>query len=330
MNEEFYISLIGEAFDGYSLLYLEDDPVYVKHVNIRDQRHLHNFYEKYKKIALDKGLELKKDRESYVLKEGIWSEDDNLKLSSLDNEIKNLKNTAKALFLPSQKEEVLSTVESLEEELLELRIQKAEVIGKTAEDYATNRSGDELLRFLLFKDDKLKENYYSRDEFDELETWQVLRVNNLQKQVQEKLNDKTIQEAVLRPFFNMYLSLCENAGDFYRKPVTELTIYQLRVVLYGHIFHNIFQYTDNIPDHIKTDPEKLLAFSEAQRNKDSNQGGLKDDSDSSAVFGATSEDMKQIREQQNSGKTVSLAKEAEKHGGKLNMEQMMRLAGHDV
>ena len=26
----------------------------------------------------------------------------------------------------------------------------------------------------------------------------------------------------------------------------------------------------------------------------------------------------------------SLAEEAKKHGGKLNMEQLMRLAGHDV
>ena len=96
------------------------------------------------------------------------------------------------------------------------------------------------------------------------------------------------------------------------------------------MFHSIFQYTENIPDDIRNDPEKLMAFAEAQRNKDSNQGGLKDDADASAVFGATKEDMDQIREEQKAGKGVSLSEEAKKHGGKLNMEQMMRLAGHDV
>ena len=30
------------------------------------------------------------------------------------------------------------------------------------------------------------------------------------------------------------------------------------------------------------------------------------------------------------GGNVSLTEEAKKHGGRLNMEQMMRLAGHDV
>ena len=175
----------------------------------------------------------------------------------------------------------------------------------------------------------LKENYYTTEEFDNLESWEVLRINSLQQEVQKKLNDDTIQEAVLKPFFNMYLSLCEDPANFYRKPIPELTIYQLRVVIYGRMFHNIFQYTEDIPDHIKQDPKKLLDFSESQRNKNSNSGGLRDDSDSSAVFGATKQDMDAIRNQ-SGGKTVSLAEEAKKHGGKLNMEQMMRLAGHDV
>jgi hypothetical protein len=250
-----------------------------------------------------------------------------MRIASLRKEIKNLKDTAKAIFLKSQKEEVLKDAHDREQELLKAVAERREVIGKTAEDYAASRSGDEILRFLLFKNADLKENLYSPEEFDELESWEVLKINSLQKSVQKKLNDKTIQEAVLRPFFSMYLSLCDNAGNFYRKPVTELTIYQLRVVLYGSMFYNIFQHTDNIPDNIREDPEKLLAFSEAQRNKDHNNGGLKDDADASAVFGATAEDMKELR---GDGKTVSLAEEAEKHGGKLNMQQMMRLAGHDV
>ena len=329
MNQEFYISLIGEAFDGYSEAYLQDKPVYIKHVTIRDQRYLHKYYEKYKKIALDRGLESEEDRHKYVLKEGIWSDDEDLKISSLEKEVENLKATAKAVFLPSQKESILEDVSKRQEELLELQAKRREVMGKTAEDYAASRSGDELLRFLLFKDSELKENYYTPEQFDDLESWEVIRINSLQQQVQKKLNDDTIQEAVLKPFFSMYLSLCEDAANFYRKPIPELTIYQLRVVIYGRMFHNIFQYTEDIPDHIKQDPKKLLDFSEAQRNKDSNSGGLRDDSDASAVFGATKEDMDSLRNE-SGGKTVSLAEEAKKHGGKLNMEQMMRLAGHDV
>jgi hypothetical protein len=89
------------------------------------------------------------------------------------------------------------------------------------------------------------------------------------------------------------------------------------------MFFNIFQYTEDIPDHIKDDPEKLLAYSDSQRNK--NSGGIDENSDASAVFGATKEDMKVIA---GNTKQISLSDELAKNGGKLNMEQMMKLAGH--
>ena len=139
------------------------------------------------------------------------------------------------------------------------------------------------------------------------------------------MTDSIIQEAVLRPFFSMYLSLCENVNGFYGKPVTELTVHQLRVVLYGRMFFNIFQHTEDIPEDIKENPEKLLTYSENQRNK--NTSAIKDDAAGSAVFGATNEDVKDLG---GVAGGVSLSEEAKKHGGTLNMEQMMRLAGHDV
>ena len=83
MKEEFYISLIGEAFDGYTENCLGDRTVYIKHVNIRDQRYLHKYYEKYKNKALSKGVETEEDRIKYVLKEGLWEEKDDMKIQTL-------------------------------------------------------------------------------------------------------------------------------------------------------------------------------------------------------------------------------------------------------
>jgi hypothetical protein len=125
----------------------------------------------------------------------------------------------------------------------------------------------------------------------------------------------------------MYLSSCENIGQFYGKPVVDLTIYQLKVAVYGRMFYNIFQNVPDIPENIKDNPQQLLAFSEAKMSSNNNSGGIDENSDATAVFGATKEDIDTVA---GKGKTVSLSKELEKHGGKLNMEQMMRLAGHDV
>ena len=64
-----------------------------------------------------------------------------------------------------------------------------------------------------------------------------------------------------------------------------------------------------------------------QQNKDKRKTGIREDADVSMVFGATKEDMKTFNTPQGN---KQLSEEAEKHGGQLNMEQMMRLAGHDV
>ena len=327
MNEQFYISLIGEAFDGYTEAIFEDRAVYIKHVNIRDQRYLHKYHEKYKNIALSKGLQSEEEKLKYVIKEGIWESKDDLEINSLTSEIENLKRTHRALFLKSQKDDIDKQIQESREKLLSLQQKRKEVIGQTADDYAETRSGDEILRFLLFKNKDLTEHLYSEEEFGELEAWQVVALGKIQKDIQDRLSDSNIQKAVLRPFFSMYLSLCENVSGFYGKPIPALSIFQLRVALFGRMFFNIFQYTDNIPEDIKQDPEKLLSFSEAQRNKDSNKSQIRDDAAGSAVFGATSEDVEDLG---GTAGGVSLSEEAKKHGGQLNMEQMMRLAGHDV
>ena len=326
-KEEFYISLIGEAFDGYTQALFNDQDIYVKHLNLRDQRYLHKYYEKYVKIALDRGLESEEDRIKAVMEDGMWSSEEDTQISTLRFETDNLKNTQKALPLRSQREKLEEDIDTKLAKLSDLETRRKEVIGKTAEDYANRRSNDEILRFLLFKDQELTEHLYTDDQFGDLEVWEVTKLSILHNNIQERLSDQKIQEAVLRPFFNMYLSFCEHSYAFYEKPITQLSIYQIRVILFGRMFYNIFQYTEDIPDHIREDPKKLLAFSESQRNKDSNKPMIRDDADASTIFGATDEDVADIGGTKGG---VSLTSELEKHGGKLDMKQMMRLAGHDV
>ena len=319
-KEEFYISLVGEAFDGYTETSFQGRDIYVKHLSLKDQRYLHKYYEKYVQIALDKGLESKEDRISAVMEDGMWSSEEDTQISTLRFETDNLKKTQKVLPLRSQREGLQKDIDSKLSELNDLETRKQEVIGKTAEDYANRRSNDEILRFLLFKDKELKEHLYTDKEFGDLEVWEVAKLTILQNDIQQRLSDEKIQEAVLRPFFAMYLSFCEHSYSFYEKPVTELTIYQLRVILFGRMFYNIFQYTEDIPDGYKTDPVKLLNFAEAQRGGNK-RSLIKDDADASAVFGATDEDVADLG---GSKGGVTLSSELEKHGGKLDMKQMMR------
>lgn len=328
MNEEFYISIVGEIFDGYTEFDFYGRSVYLKHLTVKDQRYLHIYYEKYKKSATDRGVETEAEILKKLKEDDLWSDEDDLKIESLRSEIINLKKTRDSLFLNSQKEAINKDILEKESKKNRLLFKRTEVVGKTAESYASNMAATEMIRYFIFDSKELDNHAFTEDEFDELDDLQIIKLHQVQKSVSEKLNELDIQKSVLRPFFGLYLSFCENARDFYGKALVDLSVFQLKLVLFGRIFQSIFQYTEDIPDDIKEDPERLMAFSESKSNK--GKGGNKgkfidDNAAASTVFGATTQDVKDLAE--GSGKAVSLSDEIKKAGGKLTMEQMMKLSG---
>jgi len=324
VNEEFYISAAGEIFDGYTEFDFYDRTLYLKHLSIKDQRNLHLYYEKYKKKAIDRGVSTEESVLRQVKEDGLWDQDDDIKISSLEVEIENLKKTRDSIFLPSQKQQFQKTIEQKQIEWSKLVTKRKEIVGKTAEDYATNMSAIEMIRYFIFDEKDLTHHAFSQDEFDEMSDSEVLKLRGIQNEVSSRLEEKTIQKVALRPFFNLYLSFCENASAFYGSPLIELSVYQLKLVVWGKVFHSIFQYVEDIPDDVREDPDRLLAFSEAKSNKGNSKSFIKDDAAASTVFGGTSQDIKDLAGDQVG---VSLSSEIKKAGGKLNMEQMMKLAG---
>ena len=100
---------------------------------------------------------------------------------------------------------------------------------------------------------------------------------------------------------------------------------KLKMVVFGRIFQSIFQHVEDIPDNIKENPEKLLAYADGKRNGGSAKDKfIKDDAAGSTIFGGTKEDVEALNKD-NGG--TSLSKEIKKAGGKLTMEQMINLAG---
>ena len=144
MNEEFYIAVIGEIFDGYTEASFGGKPVYLKHVSIRDQRYIHKYYDRYKDLAISKGLETEEDRSAYIIKEEIWSNEDDAQIEVLRLQIERLQKTVSQLPLPSHREAMAQDVRDLQQEKADLLMKRRELMGKTAEAYATGRSGDDM------------------------------------------------------------------------------------------------------------------------------------------------------------------------------------------
>ena len=326
MNEEFFISLVGEVFDGYTEFEFNNSTVYLKHFSIKDQRYLNLFFEKYKKQAIKRGLPTEDEILDQIKKDNLWTDDDDVRIQNLQSEIENLKSTKKSTFLKSAQDKIQETINDKNKEYYSLLADRKNLVGKTAEDYATSMSAVEMIRYFVFKDKDLKEHAFTEEEFDSMDDRELLFLRKIQDSINDRLSEINIQKSALRPFFSMYLSYCENPSDFYGKPLVDLSVFQIKLVLFGKVFQSIFQHVDDIPDGIKEDPEKLLAFSESKSNSNNKKGKpfIDENAAGSTVFGGTKEDLNDLG---GDVKTVSLSDEIKKAGGKLDMEQMMKLAG---
>jgi hypothetical protein len=323
--EEEYIGIVGEIFDGYTEFEFENQTVYLKHFSIRDQRYIHQFYEKYKKLAVKKGIPTEDEMLVRLKKDGLWDEKDDVKIDNLEKQIENLRETQRHIFLPSQKESLQKQIEQATQELLHLKIRRKEVVGRTAEDFASTRSNEEFIRYIIYKDPQLKEHFFTDEEFANLNDIQIKALVDEHQKCGRRLNEEMIQTAVLRDFFNMYISQTEDVGQFYGKPIVQLSAYQLKLALYARVFFNIFQYNDDIPEGIKKDPAAILRFSDSKRSKKGPVSkSMEKDSGGTAVFGATKEDLDFVDP---NAKKISLSEEVKKKGGVLTMDDMIKMMG---
>jgi hypothetical protein len=327
VSEEEYIAIVGEIFDGYTEFYFKGEPVYLKHFSIRDQRYIHKYYNRYKNLAINKGISTEEQALNNLKKDGLWSNDDDDKISFCELELDSLRDNLLNAYLPSQKKSLQETLDEKQKELNILKIKRKEVIGTTAEDFASSRSNEEFIRYILFKDQDLKKHLFTEGEFGELDDKDIAYLVKQNSNCSSRLSEEFIQESVLRDFFNMYLSQTEDVSSFYGKPIIHLSVYQLKLALYARVFYNIFQYNDDIPNGIKKDPSALLRFAESKRNGQGNKTLSKirnQDSGATAVFGATKEDLSYVDSQ---AKQINLNDEVKKKGGRLNMDDMIKLMG---
>lgn len=325
MKTEEYICIIAEVFDGYTETVFNGETVFVKHFSLIDQRYLEGFQTKHFERAVRKGLPTEEESLEFLRENDLWTDADESSIKVKRDELSNLRITKNQLPLASQRDSLQERIDELSSEIVKMEVKRKDLLGITAEHYAENRSNEEFLRRFIYTDEGLTSLLFTQEAFDELETRQLIQVQQLRIDINERLDDDVIQRAILKPFFALYMSMCEDALSFYGKPAVELSIPQLKLLAYGRMFQNIFSYTENIPDNIREDPKKLISFSEAQRNK----GGkdlIRDDADGSMVFGATKEDMKEIAGAEG---TVKLGDVLKEKGGKLNMEDMMKLSGHE-
>jgi hypothetical protein len=322
--------VFSEVLRGYSLV---DSPLFgkvrVKHFNNFDSAELDIKNKAFFDKAVEKGLTTRKDRIDYLLKENIWTQEENKEILNTKSAIAGLQKTKTKIFLRSHIDQANRELEKQELKLFELNSKKEDLIGFTAESYASRRINEYYMFNALLSENGGK--LFSREEFEDLEEQPMMELIGLYNKTTNKFNSKTLKLISVSGFYTSLFYLCENnAHIFYGKALVDLTFYQIELFGYGRYYKSMTENSDNKPpEEISRSPEKLVEWFEstksAKETLDKSATTGKEGSAMSLV-GASKQDLTRLG-LDNPNETINLAKKAAEKGGRLSMDDLMKLHG---
>lgn len=287
--------LFCEITQGYTPALFQGKNVIVKHLKQEDQylleQHKEDIYEK----AKARGLPTEKEALQVLIDGDVWSQEEEKEIESTAEYLENLQATKKNLIIPSQIENINKDINEADDKLRLLKSKKQELLTQTCEGYSTKKNNDYSVYLCLYKDPDLKEKFLNFEEFSELSKVELSELFGAYASSSEHLKLDNIKFLAISHVFAIYYNLIgsKNLYEFYKKPVHELTFYQLNLLNYARVLNSILENIEGIPESIKEDPEDLLSYADSKRkNKDVVEKSK--DKAGFSVVGATKKDMTEM------------------------------------
>ncbi len=299
---------------------------FIKHFNIYDLADADEVYNKFYQQAVNDGVPTQNEREEFLIKQDIISHKDEEKIVDLKKTINNLYDNYNREYLKSKRIKWKTEIDKLEEELQQLEFIRANLVGKTAEIFASKKSNEFYIQQSLYTDSSLTNLLFRNEDFEEMDEQELAEVVILYNQKMQDYGAENFKKIAISPFFcNLFYLSGDNPQTFYGKPIIHLTIFQSDIFSYGRYFKHIMsEFKDKIPKEVMENPTELMDWVEMNQNV---QKVLGDDKEKSAlgIVGATKEDLEILGLKPN--QSFSLSEELKKRGGRISMEELMKLHG---
>ena len=317
--------LFKDIVYGFSEVEFDGRTFYIKHLSSLDQVDLEELEEGFFNEAHRRGLPTEEETLERLRDEEMWTTGDDAEITKQESYLKNLETTHKQLYLKTLIEDNVAEQKKAKKKLGELLAVKNNLIGQTCEIHAKSRTSDHFILKSFYEDRALDAPYFSEEKIDELGRDELLQVVIAYNSKILRLNDRNIQNIVLQDFYSAYFPFSDNVMNFYDKPLFELSLYQVKLIVFTRMFKNIFEGYPKMPENIKKDPEKIIGYVNAQdKAKDAISNLDKDGA--STIVGAKPEDYEYLGYKQ-TPKGASLSEQLKKKGGRMNMKDLIETMG---
>ena len=317
--------LFKDIVQGFSEVKVTGTTLYVKHLSSLDQVDLEELEETFRDKAQKRELPTEEEALDRLREEDMWTAKDESEIIQQKLHVEALENTGKQLYLKSDIENNSTKKQEAQKKLAQLRGAKDDLVGQTCEKYAQSRVSDHYILKSFYKDIDLEQQCYSEEEMDELGKEELISIIQAYNQRLFSFTDDNIQKVILQDFYSAYFPFSDNVMNFYNKPLFELSLNQVKLIVFTRMFKNIFESYPKIPETIKKDPKKIIDYVNAQDKAKDAVSNLDKDG-ASTIVGAKPEDYEYLGYKQ-TPKGASLSEQLKKKGGRMNMKDLMETMG---
>lgn len=299
---------------------------FIKHIDSSIQSGIDDDYDSAFALAISKELATEKERIASLEADGVWSPADEKEIETHREYLAQLRKAKSSQALPSQIASIDAQIKERESQLEDKLIARFELIGMTAEMFANKRANEKYLLRSLFADERLSVPLFSPEEFDELALEDISELSDGFRGELNKLSDSALRRVAIWRGFQQPFSLSDGkVSEFLGRPTSQLTFLQTDLLQYGQFFKHILSDASKIPEHLLTDPDKLIDWYNSSKNASALME--KTAHQNVAIVGATKEDMQHIAPE--GTKAVSLNELA---GDKKKMrgKELMKLLSGQV
>ena len=246
----------------------DSKPIFFRHLNELDYIAILRNKLQSKQKYITAGIPDEEERMKTVIEFGEWSQEkeeaiNNLRLSISDNE-KNLPN----FVLPFQKEAVKRGIAKDRKDLLDLLMDRHQVLGTTANELSNQESNAFILYISIYTDVACQQAYFPTlkacEDVDQMEFESLSEDMN---KIMERFSESNIRQLSIMPFFlNSFSYSKDHLYTFLNKPIISLTSNQLLLFSQGQRNLNILSQCQGSPPDLSNNvkPNDVLTWYDQQ------------------------------------------------------------------
>lgn len=229
-----------DILQGYTHIPKEDK--YIKHFAEADLGLLENIYNSYKIESIEMGLMTEFEKLEFLKEDEFWTLAEEEGYSQAKQSLADTISHMTKIVIPEQREKFKEEVEKEKENLREISRERDEIVNPTVESYCNKKINEDYVYSAFYKNEKLVEPYYTKEEYGELSYREVGEVVQEYNQAISAFSEKNIKRIAVNTFFlNAFMMSDNDPVKFYGKAVLEMTVYQMNLYTRGKFCKSILQ-----------------------------------------------------------------------------------------